>query len=352
MLSYIYHSINGMIESECTLKTQTILRLLSFCFSLAVFFVVGCQTTDSQQGQESVKTSKQALGAQCYGDITQACATLGTSEAICNNQLTDIDCIWSEGVGCIAETNCDAMDEATCINAAASTAPIESCQWQTNSCHGSVNEACRVYGTSEESCNALPARGLHCQWVDNTCIVETDCEALVTEGECQASFSVASYCTWGAACHGNIWNACRQLASTQEECAQIADIGCAWFESLNQCLPSENCQSKNESACKAVEQKTYPIKSCSWGAQTTYEVGTCSGEPTQGARNTCPTFTTQESCESYCEGWLFASSICQWSDNACIVKETMCADQTNAMLCYSLTPSSYGFADCEWTPTP
>lgn len=338
-----------MIESERTLKTPFLRSHATLFFSCIAFFVTGCQY-DSRVTQESVQTSKQALSAQCYGDITQACAALGTTQEICD-QLPYINCMWSEANTCVAETNCDQLDEESCQSAASSTAPIVSCQWQTNSCHGSVNEACRVYGTTEQSCNALPENGIHCHWLNGECVIETDCEALATENECNDSRSVAARCTWGAECYGNLWQGCRQLASTQEACEALG-IGCAWFESEGECLPSENCASKNEQSCKYAAQVTYPIASCSWGAQTVYETGTCSGTPTQGGINTCAFFTDQAACETHgIEEMSLTFSVCYWTGSECLIKETVCSDRRSAMLCYSMTPSSNGYGYCEWTPS-
>lgn len=334
-------------ESERTLKKSSLFIFIVSIFSILISScIISCQSVDRQPEEVGLVTS--SLSGSCAGSIATACVTNGTSESACN-ELSGIDCMWVDN-SCVPETDCSSLDESLCGIAASSTSPIASCTWMPTSCSGSIQEACRVYGTSESVCNTLSE--IDCIWVDGACVAETDCPAL-DQAQCERAVTVAAFCVWDSVCSGNIWNACQAQGTSETVCEGLSHIDCRWMDGT--CLPENNCGGLDEAGCNVAAVGTYPIVSCMWGTPRAPESGMCSGASNQGGEQQCQTLLNQETCESsgFRDGnsWLlFSSSVCFWDGSVCHVKSTVCTDQTNAMLCYYLTPSSCGFGDCTWTP--
>lgn len=317
--------------------------MLNFTF----IFLMSCGNSNTQSKEHTtlVKMSLDVPG--CEGSIDVACAAYGTSEETCNT-LTSIDCVWIDGA-CIPETDCNALSEESCNLVASYTLPLKSCMWtvpvDSPVCGGSIAEACRVYGVTETTCNELPK--IDCQWIDNACIPETDCNEL-NEQDCYIANTPASSCTWGATCYGNLDSACRYYGATETLCVETyTGLHCRWTGS--ECFPATNCASLDQASCKSAALISGSITSCSWGVATYDEKGTCAGNPNDGGEGQCQMNLTKETCTDLAR-YIFAEPICEWIGSSCHVKSTVCTNQTNAMLCFSITPPSYWFGDCTWTP--
>lgn len=260
------------VDSTCRIKSEV-------CRNQTTY---GSCTLASQTGQNLGNCSWFEDAPPCTGSIASTCATRGLTAESCN--ALPIACVWDDYAAmCIPEVDCTGIvkrDECTAMQNA--TLPDSSfCTWdaqQLPSCIGSISIACLTHGKSEVECNALSP--FDCQWVNDECVPETDCNQL-DETACplmsSTSLPPTATCSWRLNTPGTCTGVgyfggegqCIQI-NNEESCNSfVADRFhtslCIWSESSCH-VKSTACtdQSDDEYLCFNVSPHSYAFGECAW----------------------------------------------------------------------------------------
>lgn len=271
-----------MIESDCPLKNQLLLKSLASILIGATLVVLTSCSNETPTPSSNVTSASFALGeGVCTGDISESCTVYGATETACNN-LTDIDCQWSNGA-CVPETNCNGyFDETNCATRATS---ISACIWGPR-CNGDLSAVCTQLGTTAEECANITSTT--CAWIDDTCSATSSCTEL-DRTQClavKASTAPIETCVWTedppasipGTCVGDAYSGgegqCIQRL-TQEICETLelrdgsnrllfTASNCAWNGTSCHVKSTVCTDQTNQNLCLYLTPPYYGYGECTW----------------------------------------------------------------------------------------